>query len=188
MKKDNAGRMVNGEELMEFKGLTFNERIKWVREELNKIYIGEYSVKQVAISSGAISHVGLYNLEKSSDSSPRKNTLKELASFYQVPLAIFSANDPDPFFLGKQFGDENIEQKTADIRDPLYKLRHTFVLYSPEGKPVLEEAIEVDVRHIDAEEWLQRLQYEKDILQKRLLKQKKIDEAYDYLNGRKHHD
>lgn len=188
MIKDKAGRMVDDEELLQFKGLPFNERIKWVREELNKIYIGEYSVKQVAISSGVISHVGLYNLEKSNDSLPRKNTLKELASFYQVPLAIFTANDPAPFFLGKQFGDENIEQKTADIRDPLYKLKHTFVLYSPEGKPVLEEEIEVDVRHIDAEEWLQRLHYEKDIIQKRLLKQKKLDEAYDHLNGGHHYD
>ncbi|MNO07796.1 hypothetical protein D3C81_2301450 [compost metagenome] len=52
----------------------------------------------------------------------------------------------------------------------------------------MEEEIEVDVRHIDAEEWLQRLQYEREILQKRLLKQKKLDEAYDHLNGGHHYD
>jgi len=188
MIRDNAGRLVNNEELAQFKDLPFNERIKWIREELNKIYIGEYSVKQVAVSSGVISHVGLYNLEKSNDSSPRKNTLKELASFYQVPLTIFTANEPEPFFLGKQFGDKNIEEKISDIRDPLYKLRHTFILYSPEGNPVLEEEIELDVRRLDAEEWLKRLQNERDILEKRLQKQKKLDEAYDRLKGDRQYD
>lgn len=180
MLNDTAGRWIEGQELTVFASLPFHERLKWVREELNKVYVGDYSVKKVAATSGVISHMGLYNMEsnENEDSRPRPQKLQGLAEFYQVPISIFSANAPDRFFLGKQY--ENGEG-TANIRGASYTVEINFSLRSPEGAETMNKWLSLNMRHMDAEELLFRIQNELDIIQKRLDQQRKLDDAYDLL-------
>ncbi|MDQ0059446.1 hypothetical protein [Paenibacillus harenae] len=175
---DNAGRWIEGQELAEFASLPFHERLKWVREELNKVYVGDYSVKKVAVTSGVISHMGLYNMESNEDSRPRPQKLQGLADFYQVPISIFTANAPDRFFLGKQYEDG---EGTSDIRGANYTVEINFSLRTPEGAETIHESLSLKMRHMDAEELLSRLQNELSLVQKRLDQQRKLDEAYDLL-------
>jgi transcriptional regulator with XRE-family HTH domain len=177
MIQDKMGRWIRDKELLEFSRLGIHERLKWVREELNKIYIGEYSVKKVATNSGKISHRGLYNLEDNLDTKPRSATLEALAEYYQVPVSIFSASTVEDFYLGKQV----TESKNADIRTAHHELEIQFILRSPEGKKIEEVNISSKARYMDAEELLSRLKDEVKIIQLRLEKQKRMDEAYDLL-------
>jgi transcriptional regulator with XRE-family HTH domain len=177
---DNAGRWIERQELAAFASLPFHERLKWVREELNKVYVGDYSVKKVAAASGIISHMGLYNMESNEnvDSRPRPQKLQGLADFYQVPISIFSANSPDRFFLGKQYEDAD---GNADIRGAYYTVDINFSLRTPEGAETIHESLSSKMRHMDAEELLSRLQNELGLIQKRLDQQRKLDEAFDLL-------
>lgn len=177
MLNDNSGRWIEGQELVTFASLPFHERLRWVREELNKVYVGDYSVKKVAAASGVISHMGLYNMESNEGSMPRQQKLQGLANFYQVPISIFSASSPDRFFLGKQYtGDD-----TTDIRGANYSVEISFSLRTPEGAESFHESLSLKMRHLDAKELLLRLQNELMLIQKRLDQQRKLDEAYDLL-------
>lgn len=177
---DNVGRWVEGDELATFASLPFHERLRWVREELNKVYVGDYSVKKVAAASGVISHMGLYNMESNDneDSRPRPQKLQGLADFYQVPLSIFTANSPERFFLGKQYEDAD---GAADIRGAHYSVEICFTIFTPEGERAKQESLTMKMRHMDAEELLSRLMNEQILIQKRLDQQRKLDEAFDLL-------
>lgn len=174
---DNMGRWITDAELSQFSSLPTNERLKWIREELNKIYIGEYSVRMVAKNSGVISHRGLYNLEDKNDSSPRPSTLADIANFYQIPVSVLSATKPEKFFLGKQAN----EPKKGDIRTASYEVEIQFTLRNPENKEIQQEVITLKTRHLDADELLERIRTEVSIIEKRLERQRRMDEAYDIL-------
>jgi transcriptional regulator with XRE-family HTH domain len=179
MSFDKAGRWIKGDELKLFSLMSFNERLRWIREELNKIYIGDYSVKKVASNSGVISHKGLYNMESNSESKPRQEKLQGIAEYYQVPVQIFSSHDPEQFFLGKQA--PNSAHK-SDIRSAQHSVELIFKLLPPGGgDPILEKFFSESMRHLDAEELLQRLQYELSMVQLRLRQQRKLDEAFDLI-------
>jgi transcriptional regulator with XRE-family HTH domain len=173
---DNAGRLIEEGELAEFAKMPLNERLKWAREELNKIYVGEYSVKKVAIQSGAISHMGLYNMESNSESLPRSNKLQALAEYYKVPVSIFSAHEPESFFLGKK-----APKTKLDIRSAQHSVEISFTIYTPEGEEHINEVFTEKMRFIDAEEILQRIQNEIEHVQRRLSKQRMLDEAHDLI-------
>ncbi|WP_172198092.1 hypothetical protein [Saccharibacillus qingshengii] len=177
MKNDNVGRWIEAEELKQFSKLKWNERIKWVREELNKLYVGHYSVKKVAANSRVISHSGLYNLEGSTSPLPRQSTMESLAAYYQVPETIFTATQPQRFFLGRRY-EEN------DIRLAQYEVEIHYTLRSPIAKETPKErTFLLKTRHMDAEELLQRLEHEVDLTLKRLEKQSRLDKAYDTLRN-----
>ncbi|WP_054941701.1 hypothetical protein [Paenibacillus ihuae] len=176
---DNAGRLVEGDELEIFKAFSLSERLKWIREELNKIYVGEYSVKKVASNSRSISHMGLYNLESNKDGAPRPSTLQALSEFYQVPLSVFSAYNPEAFFLGKQVDSD--QYKYSDLRSPHYEVEINFIMRSINGVRTVKENILLNVRQLDGEELLSRIKQEAEFIQRRLSRQRQLDDAYDLL-------
>ncbi|WP_342553712.1 helix-turn-helix transcriptional regulator [Paenibacillus sp. FSL R7-0652] len=173
---DNTGRWIEGEELQKLTLLTFSERLRWVREELNKIYVGQYSVKRVSNDSNTISHTGLYKLE-SSDTLPRQSTLEALAAYYQVPVEIFTAHTPKRFFLGRHYEER-------DIRSAQYEIEIKYTIRSPiANDPSVERTLHLKARHLDAEELLLRLENEIELTKKRIERQNKLDKAYDLLKG-----
>lgn len=177
MQNDNVGRWIEAEELADFKDLPWNGRLQWVREELNSLYVGQYSVKKVALDSGIISHTGLYKLESSTSALPRQSTIEAIAVYYQVPVSIFTANEPERFFLGRRY-----EEK--DIRSAQYDVEIQYTIRSPISKDSqVKRNFKFKARHLDAEELLQRLEHEVSLTMKRIEKQSRLDKSYDRLRN-----
>jgi len=110
------GRLVQTRELSLLLNQTIWYKLSYIREELDDMYPGEYSIKNVADSAG-ISLQGLRDAEgyprgqEGNVITPRESTLDKLAEAYVIPRRILD-DDCTPeevggFFLGK------IEDKDA---------------------------------------------------------------------------
>lgn len=150
----NNGRMITKEELELLSTMNTSQRLKYVREELNKLFPREFSKKRVVETSQVISYQGLHYLEEKQP-EPTMNTLKGLAKFYGVPVEVFSdeyyVDKPEPFFIGKAM----VEISDTTIYEPDYELVID-IRVRKEGKELVDfqgfsipEKIHQEVNYLD---------------------------------------
>lgn len=178
--KHSEQRFVDGEELAAFQQLNKQERLKWIREELNKIYHGRYTVRQVAEDSRVISHQGLYKLESGDTASVRTSTVKALADYYQVPMDAIESPNPSPFFLG----ETTQELHPNELTGAFYTANISLSLTRPDGET--EELVnirEFSLRRYDAEKLAEKIKNECRWIEKDLDYQGKVAKAVDKLSG-----
>ncbi|MED1602420.1 hypothetical protein [Alkalihalophilus marmarensis] len=186
-KKQGQERLVESEELITFSSFDVKQRLRWLREQLNTIHQGEFTVKRVAQDSNIISHQGLYNLENKADSKPRQSTIKALCNFYHVPIEVVNAESPTPFFLGKKIKELHPNELTGSF----YKLDITLTLTYPNGRveqiPIKEE---MNVRHFDVEKIQDKIRTECTWIERDLQYQQKVSESINLLSNKsgKHQD
>ncbi|MGG4496609.1 helix-turn-helix domain-containing protein [Brevibacillus reuszeri] len=177
-----TGRWIDDEELGSFGMLAIQERLRWIREELNKLYPGDYTVKSVSNDCGMISHQGLYNLEKGM-ANPRQSTLAALVDFYNISLETLLEASPSPFFLGKR--DKKLS--TEDLRGTQYSVEVVIRLHKRDNSLQEEQELiaALEVRHMDYMELCERIRMEAALIEHRLEKQKRLDEAIHLLSRKK---
>lgn len=170
MKRSTAyvGDMLTLHELL---GKSTGEKLRIIREKLDGMYPGEYSIKKVAEQCGLTYH-GIRKLE-TGESEPRKSTVHVLADYYNVPLSVISADtvvadsgpslilDTQTFFLGKKedmslyFDDYLAEWGQPHILDPRREMYFDFeedpqiqkVEYDESGNPSLNDiSIEISIK------------------------------------------
>ncbi|SET16787.1 Helix-turn-helix [Salinibacillus kushneri] len=178
---DQKGRFIEGNELENFATKTLPERIKWIREELNKIYTDEFTVKKVASESNIISHQGLYNLENGETTRPRKTTVSQLAKYYSIPVEALYDINPLRFYLGKTY----VEQQPYELLNAYYKLNVTMTLQNVEGKIIKENEVisNLDCLDIDYDELLEKNKLEVEWIEKRNINQNKRIKAITKLSN-----
>ncbi|WP_054941698.1 helix-turn-helix domain-containing protein [Paenibacillus ihuae] len=145
-------------------GKPTGERLRIIRQKLNDMYNGEFTIKKVAEQCGLTYH-GLRKLE-TGDSEPRKSTVLVLADFYNVPLnSLYPRDDVKfeldyTFFLGKKeemllyFDDQIEEWGQPHMLDPRREFPPHFddsnvqeIEYENNGRPSLEDiSIEVTLK------------------------------------------
>jgi hypothetical protein len=134
--------MLRGLELHLLMEQSVNYRITYIREELNDMYSGDFTIPTAAKAAG-ISDQGLRDIEilrKNSRSKknpddlqkPRSDTLERLAGVYRVPFQLFEdkpdAENHPGFFLGK----EEDEQTFFDDYYITYHRQHELDSRKPE--------------------------------------------------------
>ncbi|MED4351729.1 hypothetical protein P9265_05195 [Schinkia azotoformans] len=186
MEYDEKGRYISGFELEQFTKNSLNKRLQWIREELNKMYRGEYTVKKVAKESNIISHQGLYNLEGGESGNPRKSTISQLANYYQIPLDCLYNENPVSFFLGKQY----VNLQPNDLLNAFYKVDVIIKVQNPEGKNIIDKAIlsNLDCREVDLEEFMEKIEMEAAWIKRRITKQNRIIKAISELTIIQQHE
>jgi len=125
---DYKGRILDGEELVQFHTLGVGQKLGKIRDILEEEYGEEFSRNRIARKSG-ITHQGLYFLEVKSKRTPRDNTLRKLLQLYNIPLKLLEERpdqsnrrlkfDHQPVFIGKledqamYLKDQEEQQKTT---------------------------------------------------------------------------
>lgn len=172
-------RLIQGEELQHF--ITSNrspgQRESWIRSELNLIYPGEYTIAKVAERIN-LTPQGLRKLENEDEARPRQSTLIAMAELYQISSDVLTSDSIEPFFLGGPISEIN----RSDIRGPQYKLSISATLLRPDGNVEERSLISnLMLRHLDYEEICEMNIMMEKWIRNRLIKQQKLDEAYDTL-------
>lgn len=80
------GKIISGNEFLEFMSRSNGEKFKFIRTTLNKIYKNRYK-KNVTDKANVVSYLGLKKIEEGNN--PRRDTVEALADFYDIPLYVF---------------------------------------------------------------------------------------------------
>lgn len=172
-------RWIQGEELQNFISSyrSPGQRECWIRSELNLIYPGEYTVAKVAERIN-LTPQGLRKLENEEEARPRQSTIIAITELYQISSDVLTSDSIEPFFIGGTISDIN----HSDLRGPQYKLSISATLLKPDGN--VEERCLISnlmLRHLDYEEICEMNIMMEKWIKNRLIKQHKLDEAYDRL-------
>jgi transcriptional regulator with XRE-family HTH domain len=150
----NKGRMITNEELQQLAKMNTPQRLKYIREELNKLFPREFSKRSVVDNSEVISYQGLHYLEEK-QTEPKPQTVKGLAKYYDVPEEVFDdafySTNPEPFFIGKKGLDVN----STSVFKPEYELEIHFTVRR-DGKELVDfnhftvpETIRLELNYLD---------------------------------------
>lgn len=98
-------------------GKSTGEKLRIIREELEEIYPGEFTLSKVAEKCDEITYHGLRKLELA-EGEPRKSTVRVLTDFYNIPVSLIYESGlklNQHFFLGKKEDMESYKAIESEV-------------------------------------------------------------------------